>query len=381
MMVNDVLKRFVLLGWFFLLALVGCSGGGGEAVESGTPGAGAGPENLIALTQFTDTNSEIYFFHMKPDSYEVFQLTNTEHFAYCPVFSPDMNSLAYQYLNSLTNINDIYVMDIADRTRTGPVTAGGVDIRSRLSWSHDNNYLVWSGITPDGTQNDVMRVDVRTGDLVNLTNLPASEDESPDWSPVGRQIVFSSNRDTGDGRLNSNIWVMDWDGSDPKQLTETVAWENIRPTWSPDASQVAFYRWGLAENAAEITEGGPSGLWVMDADGDNQLLLVPMADIWGPGMDIPAWSPDGKYIAYQGGTIGERDIYLVSVVDGTITQLSSLPGEESEVTWSPDGKYLVFTNTTQEDYRLYLAATDGTFLNTLLEFESNGCADWLQGEP
>jgi len=376
---SDVLKKFGLLGFLVLLTLVGCSGG--DAPEDEAAGAATDTENLIALTQFTGTNSEIYFFHMKPDSYEVFQLTNTEHFAYCPVFSQDMNSLAYQYLNSRTEINDIYVMDIVERTRTGPVTEGGVDIRSRLSWSNDNNYLVWSGIMEGGTLNDVMRVDVRTSELVNLTNLPDSEDENPDWSPVGRQIVFSSNRDTGDGRLNNNIWVMDWDGSDPKQLTETVAWENIRPTWSPDGSKVAFYRWGLAENAAEITEGGPSGLWIMDADGDNELLLVPMTDIWGPGMDIPAWSPDGKYIAFQDGVIGERNIYIVSVVDGTITQLSDLPGEESEVTWSPDGEYIVFTTTTQEDYRLYLAATDGSFLNTLLDFESNGCADWMQGEP
>ena len=73
-------------------------------------------------------------------------------------------------------------------------------------------------------------MDADGGNQRNLTRHPAFE-SSPDWSPDGQQIAFSSDRD---GKLN--IYVMAADGSNVKQLTDLKF--ASRPKWSPDGRQI-----------------------------------------------------------------------------------------------------------------------------------------------
>ena len=135
--------------------------------------------------------------------------------------------------------------------------------------------------------------------MLNLTNHEMTNEQSPAWSPDGRQIAFSSNRDG-----NFDIYVMDSDGKNVRNLTKHGRRDHQIPTWSPDGRQIAF---------SSNRDGGDDDIYVMDSDGKNvhRLTKHKKEDI------LPAWSPGGR-IAFSSNRDGNVEIYVmeVDVMDG-----------------------------------------------------------------
>ena len=156
----------------------------------------------------------------------------------------------------------------------------------------------------------------------------------------GQVIAFTSERDG-----NSEIYVMNADGSNPQRLTDDPAYD-AWPTWSPDGSQIAFMS----------DRSGNPDIYVMDADGSNvrQLTDHPANDIW------PEWSPDGRRIAFPSRRDGNFEIYVINA-DGTdLQRLTNTPGHEDFPTWSPDGTQIVFSRVEGDDGTYVMAVPDGT---------------------
>src|SRR5262245_50705820 len=103
----------------------------------------------------------------------------------------------------------------------------------------------------------------------------ASTDTLPAVSADGRHIVFVSDR-SGYG----NIWRMDIDGGNPKQLTHGKG--DFYPALSPDGKWVVYSSW----------DGGEAALWKVSIDGGEPVRLVRGA------YASPVISPDGKWISY-----------------------------------------------------------------------------------
>ena len=139
------------------------------------------------------------------------------------------------------------------------------------------------------------------------------------WTPDGR-IVYSSE---ANGR--SDLWMMNADGSERKQLTDDDA-ADFKPAMSPDGRYLAF---------TSYRHNGRAQIWLMNSDGSN---LKCMTD--GSDETDPSFSPDGQWIVYSSVTDGTPKLWKTPTHGGPPVQLTGFYSLRPAI--SPDGKWLAF---------------------------------------
>jgi RNA polymerase sigma factor (sigma-70 family) len=189
----------------------------------------------------------------------------------------------------------------------------------------------------------------------------------PVWSPDGRKIAFYS-------LSNPGIYIMSADGSNMKRLTSgPVDWN---PTWSPDGKQIAFQRDTYEQNPDGEWEQKNWAIYVVNADGSNLRRLGEAFQcrkvgdrITGGGM--PAWSPDGRQIAYYDYPI-DRPAVCVMDANGENRKTLYWWGGNMGMDWSPNGDKIVFASS-QDSWKnwkgtdIYVINADGTNLRRLTQ--------------
>ena len=167
------------------------------------------------------------------------------------------------------------------------------------------------------------------------------------------QIAFSSTRDG-----NLEIYVMDADGNNQIRLTNHPE-EDSSPSWSPDGARIAF---------VSNRNGGNRQIYVMDSNGKNVKLLTN-----GSLGTNPAWSPDGQTIAYNWDVEGHSGIILIAP-DGSNRRIlvGDIPVLDSEPAWSPDSQRIAFVSW-REDWTgdIGVMNADGTNQKRLTHTEVN----------
>jgi Tol biopolymer transport system component len=183
----------------------------------------------------------------------------------------------------------------------------------------------WS---PDGTRIVLPRfpgISIVSEDGSHPVSLGVSGGE-PRWSPDGRKILFASS--SAAFGIDGEIRVMNTDGSGVTTLTTGRS-----PDWSPDGTRIVFERTGSC-----LFDICPADIYVMHADGSLVQRLTHTGVPWGY-FGHPAWSPDGRKIAYRGNRFGNGPLYTMNPDGSGHAQITATGGTGRPV-WSPDGSAL-----------------------------------------
>jgi imidazolonepropionase-like amidohydrolase/Tol biopolymer transport system component len=189
-----------------------------------------------------------------------------------------------------------------------------------------------------------------------LTTGPAF-DMQPRFSPDGTRIAFSTDRD---GLWN--IWTMDVDGGNAKQISREKRWFVNSPTWSPDGTYIYARRHFVKERSL-----GAGEIWMYHASGAGEGLQVTERTGWQKDNGEPDISPDGRYLYYSKdvtpGTTFEYNkdpngiIYAVmrrDLVTGRERRAVSVQGGSVAPQVSPDGKTIAYIRRVRLASHLYL---------------------------
>jgi TolB protein len=157
------------------------------------------------------------------------------------------------------------------------------------------------------------------------------------------KIAFVSNRDSENGRTKE-LYIMDYDGYNPRRVTVNKN-INILPAWSPDGRSLAYvsYRRNTPDiYLASIFEGKSSNL----TNGAGQNFA-------------PSFSPDGKRIAYSSTRGGNSEIWIANADGSGARKLTSSPGLDTAPVWSPTGQEVAFTSDRAGTPQIYVMDSEG----------------------
>jgi imidazolonepropionase-like amidohydrolase/Tol biopolymer transport system component len=216
-------------------------------------------------------------------------------------------------------------------------------------------------VSPDGGTlvfdllGDLYTLPVAGGRATRLTS-GAQFDFQPRFSPDGRSIAFISDRDGV-----QNIWLMDADGGNPRQVSRETEREVNSPAWSPDGEYI-FAR----KHFVETRSLGAGEVWMYHRSGGAGLQVTERPN-WQQDQGEPAPHPDGRWLHYsQDVTPGPtfqynkdpyRGIYAIlrrDLVTGETQRVTGGPGGAITPGFSPDGRLMSFIKRDRLNTVLYL---------------------------
>jgi TolB protein len=283
-------------------------------------------------------NQELASVSLTPSSADIFlidvsrslniNLTRSSGDENFPAWSPDgQRLLFYSDRNQRT---DLYVMNIDDGAIRRVVASGGAG--ASPAWSADGQWVAYAVIHQPNAGLYLVRPD--GSDITRLTDFPVV---TIVWSPDSQQIAFVSNCES-----NCDIYVVNIHSQKIRQLTHNGLIDAY-PVWSPDSRQLAFI-----SNRSMSFE-----LYVINIDCDEtrlggctteRLTQNRAAD------SFPAWSPDGKQIAFSSDRSGNYEVYTVTAdcfraIDGCNEQALQITHRgvtDIMPIWSADGQQIAF---------------------------------------
>jgi imidazolonepropionase-like amidohydrolase/Tol biopolymer transport system component len=193
-------------------------------------------------------------------------------------------------------------------------------------------FLSGAALAQDKSEEAKWDVNAPTG--ATIKQVPINVDEGSwidvDVSPDGQSIAFA---------LLGDIYTMSIAGGTPIRIAEGLAWE-VQPRFAPDGKRIAF----------TSDRGGGDNIWIMNRDGSDKRQVTKEEFRL---LNQPSWSPDGRYVVAKKHfttqrSLGTGEIWIYHVSGGGGVQLVKKPSEKhqkelGEPIYAPDGKSVYYT--------------------------------------
>lgn len=239
--------------------------------------------------------------------------------------------------------NPVEEQEVDASAESGPAEGSGMTVDAAPATAN-----------PGADDDEAEKWDVTAPRGATIRQVPIRTDEGTwmdvDVSPDGRMIAFS---------LLGDVYTMPITGGTPTRIAEGLAWE-VQPRFSPDGQRIAF----------TSDRGGGDNIWIMNADGSDKRQLT-KEDF--RLLNQASWSPDGNYIVAKKHfttqrSLGTGEIWLYHVSGGGGVKLvarasEALQKELGEPVYSPDGGAVYYSRnvTSGPIFEYAQDSTQGTF--------------------
>ena len=233
-------------------------------------------------------------------------------------WSPDGKYLAVVAVKDFdSHVRELFLQD----RKTGKIECIAAPfVNSIFSWSPDSRSIVFSQqhVVPSGSEFfDLFLFNLGTKKIHQLTVGERAND--PDFSPSGKEIVYSKHETTG-----SNLWILNLQTGAKKQITKFKSWNEVfSPRWSPDGRKIAFSLFDNHQNR---------DIFSINADGTNLSALVSTS----ADDRYPAWSCNGEKLAFLSYVNGTPNLYIKNLKTGKADQITQSPGGVFLPEWLPE---------------------------------------------
>ena len=242
------------------------------------------------------------------------------------------------YVSDTDGDREIYLLD-PESGESSPLTSNkSADEDPR--WSADGEKIAY--VSLESGDREISVIDREGQDLRRLTDSPGA-DGSPRWSPAEQTLAYVSESQEG-GKTVSQIYSISVEDREVTPVTFEGT-EAELGDWSPDGQWIVFYNQEPEEER---------GLWLRNPEGVNQHRITKGEDT------EPAWSPNGKYIAFVRNLEEARVIYMARQgkegawdEEVEVTRLTNSGADDFSPVWHPDSKTLAFVSTRDGNAEIY----------------------------
>ena len=262
-----------------------------------------------------------------------------------PALSPDGRTLAFARRSSFW-LSEIHTLPLSEDL----VPMGEAQQLTSLEqgsfspeWTPDGSRILFSS-APAGVSPRIWSVPASGGGRAEPVALPGEATDQPAISRQGHRLAYVQER------FRDDVQRLELTGTaqaakPPTRILASTRGENV-VQFSPDGERIAF----------ASGRSGPWGIYIADADGSNvKPLYVKEGELAGS----PRWSPDGQRLVFDSTLAGHVDVFVISAQGGAPLRVTKASSDDSLASWSRDGQWIYFSSDRSGRYEVWKISPTG----------------------